>query len=88
MHWLAEVPMAVVAAHLEMLPRLEAEESQTAVTIAAIGRLGFQAGAWVRRQWSAWQRAGRGGGRDRAHRATPQDLATAGIGRRVVVKRG
>jgi hypothetical protein len=79
MTWL-RTPQGVVAAHLEMLPRLQAEESLARVNEAAIGRV-LKVGEWMRRQQDAWRRLV---SRGRTERAKPESLAAAGIGMKVV----
>jgi hypothetical protein len=37
MHWLTKVSIAMLNAHLAMIPRLSAEESTVAVNVSAIG---------------------------------------------------
>lgn len=82
MHWLSKTPSALVAAHAEMLGRLEAEEAMGAATTVAVGGA-LKKGSWIGRQWSKWGRDAAGARRERAMRATPADLAAAGIGMRV-----
>jgi hypothetical protein len=82
-HWLNEMPTALVAAHSEMLGRLEAEEALASATQVAIGG-GLKKGSWIGRQWSRWSRDAAGVRGERAARATPADLSAAGIGMRVV----
>lgn len=67
---------------MAMLERLRAEETMGSATAGAVGR-SFKAGAWVRRQWSMWQRAARPR-RAPAAKATPSDLRSIGIGVRTV----
>ena len=77
MTWLSGTPQAVVAAHLEMMQRLQAEEAMTITTTTAIGRA-LKSGSWTRQQWSKWQRIARGAGHPRP--ADPGGLAGIGIG--------
>lgn len=83
MDWLMRTPLAVVGAFIEMLPRLQAEESLERSTEAGVG-----SGTWKpansRKQVNDWIRAASAGRRRRAVRATPGALASMGIG---VVKR-
>lgn len=85
-HWLAEVPQGVVGAHLEMMPRLQAEEAKTATMVAVMGR-SMKAGGWIRRLWAAWKRAALGRGTP-ARTATPADLGSMGIAYRPVKRNG
>jgi hypothetical protein len=83
MTWLARTPQGVVAAHLEMLPRLQAEESLARANATAIGQA--MAGGrreWMRRQLDAWKRLAASG--QRPVKATPGALAASGIAVKVV----
>lgn len=54
MHWLAEIPQAVVNAHVAMLPRLDAEESLLAAMRVGVGSgsLKKDAAQSIQREWS------------------------------------
>ena len=56
MSWLSEYPLAVVVAHLDLLPRIQARESMRLSEAAAVGHC-TEAGDWVAAQWQAWMRA-------------------------------
>lgn len=93
MHWLSEVPTAVLTACLAMLPRLEAEESLRAVTRASLGSGMIDANT-AREIGDHWRSLadgeanlpigvpGTGGRRQKV--APPAVLAGAGIGLRRV----
>jgi hypothetical protein len=77
---LYEYPQAVVAAHLEMMPRILAEESMARSTEVAVSRT-------LKRdklpsQWTAWRKAAHGTARAKAASAT--DLKAMGVGYRTV----
>jgi len=87
MTWLAVTPQAVVKAHIEMMPRLQAEESSQLVSVLAMGR-GLKLGDWIKKQLGRWERTIRGGSPRRAPGAAPSDLVKIGIGFRKVEKVG
>jgi hypothetical protein len=72
MKWF-DMPLAVIRAFVAMLPRLEAEEAlKTAQRVTGATKTGW---AVIR----GWERAARGG-RSRAVKPTPDQLADLGIG--------
>lgn len=75
MHWLTEVPVAVVAASLRMLPRLQAEETIRTAHAVAAGR-GIDPG---KAGYERWGSIARGEEPRRARAATIADLRAAGI---------
>lgn len=84
MSWLTETPRRIVRACLAMLPRLQAEES-----LLAVRRTGLGVGAFARHDarklteaWVAAAHATPSGRRPTQH-ASPDILATMGIGVRV-----
>ena len=79
MFWLTECPSALVQAHLEMLPRLVAEEALRASTTTGMGA-GTKPGSWIGRQRSAFERLARGS--QATAKATAADLRSIGIGLR------
>jgi hypothetical protein len=68
-----------------MMDRLGAEEDMAAATAAAVG-VATKPGAWVRSQWSRWERAAAGGRRAKGA-ATAANLGAVGIGMRVVERK-
>lgn len=81
MEWLTKTPMAVVAGHVEMMHRMQAEESMTATTEVALARA-LDPESWARRQWAAWSRASKAS-QGPSRPASPADLKSVGIGYRV-----
>lgn len=77
MHWLREVPGALVRAYVAMLPRLEAQEQLAAISAAALGS-GHVKTNDARRAIAKLERQAQGG-RRKAVKATPQVLAGMGI---------
>jgi len=90
MDWIKRTPLAVILAFLEMLPRIEGRESlrrSDEVTVGSFAGVRSKApGGLIRKIQQSWQRQQRG---VRASRvlATPERLASMGIGMKVV-KRG
>lgn len=84
MAWLERTPQCIVHAHLEMLPRLEAEESLVSAHATAIG--GAMAGSkrreWMGAQLRAWRELARRG--QQVVKATAETLRAAGIAMKVV----
>jgi hypothetical protein len=75
MKWF-DMPLAVIRAFVAMLPRLEAEEALKTAQRVSVGTGATKNGRAVIR---GWERAARGG-RSRAVKPTPDQLADLGIG--------
>lgn len=88
MQWLRDIPLCVVNAHVEMLPRLDADEALARANSTGVGA-GLKPGDWVTDQIAEWERTANGGRRPRraAAKASPAALQSIGIGLQVV-KRG
>jgi hypothetical protein len=84
--WLAQTPQALVRAHLDMLPRLQAEEARAAASTAAVGHH-LKGGDWVEKRLDLWDSIADGEQRKPARKAAPADLGAIGIGARVVAIR-
>ena len=80
MSWLRDTPLAVVAAHAQMIDRLQAEEAMQGTTQVAIGHR-MKPGGWMGQQWSRWKRVA--SAHSRASKALPADLGAVGIGLKV-----
>jgi hypothetical protein len=83
MEWLERIPQCVVEAHLEMLPRLQAEEALARTNVVAIGTVMSRGRtSWMRDQLNGWRRLASLG--QRAVKATRESLAAVGIALKVV----
>jgi hypothetical protein len=89
MVWLTEIPACVVQAHVEMLPRLIADESLRRASEAAVGN-GIEPGTWIKDQLAAWERTSAGGrrGGTPAAKVNPAVLQAMGIRMQEVAARG
>lgn len=83
LRWLAELPLGIVRACSRMLPKLEAEEAESALAVRS-GRLTDEGFASYMRRW-AKSREGDAGGRP-GQRLSPAQLAAHGIGFRRIAK--
>lgn len=86
--WLTRVPQALVRACLEMLPRIQAEESLQMARRVAVGS-GTLTAEDAKAAQSDWLRTCEPVRRPKVrHKATPADLAAMGISYRVVPSSG
>lgn len=76
MTWLERTPLAVVSAHLEMLPKLEAEGCVQSVDVAAIAKY-MQHGSWMSKTFKEWKSTATSG--TPALKPRPGDLEAMGI---------
>jgi len=81
--WLTRVPLALVRAHVEMLPRLQAEESLLTARRVAVGS-GSMSSKDARSTQADWLRTIEPHTARARQKASPADLAAMGIGYHIV----
>jgi hypothetical protein len=87
--WLRETPMGVIRAHVEMMPRLTAEEALLVTQATALGSRSIKLRASTARTiLLRWDRAARSRRRGASARATPGHLQAIGIACTVIERPG